>query len=151
MNDESVTFVAHHTPSELLQGPFSSRMLSDVEVKNALCPNLHDHEHINEPKCRCYDDKKVRRNDGLYMIPDESHPALRHNLGVLRLYRHVATDGARRNQNPDFQRTAHWRSVPHPKSCCSLPSQQSISGALLEPVAGPLIEISTFQNNRNPL
>ena len=63
MNDESVTFVAHHTLSELLQGPFSSRMLSDVEVKNASCPNLHDHEHINEPKCRCYDDKKVRCND----------------------------------------------------------------------------------------
>src|SRR4030095_14639812 len=127
MNDESVTFVAHHTLSELLQGPFSSRMLSDVEVKNA-CPNLHDHEHINEPKCRCYDDTKVRCNDRLYMIPDGSHPALRHNLGALRLCGHVATDGARRNLNPDFQQQLIGDPFLTPTRC-SLPSQQSISGA----------------------
>src|SRR5262249_16366043 len=100
MNDESVAFIPNHTFSELLQGPASGRMLGNVEVKDASRSDLHDHQHIDQSKGGGYDDEKVRGNDGLYMIPDESHPALRRNLG---LDRHIATDRARRDLNPDFQ------------------------------------------------
>ena len=59
VNNELVAFIAHHhTLSELLRCPLGCRMACHVDMKDAPSPNLHDHQHINEPKCGRYHEKK---------------------------------------------------------------------------------------------
>src|SRR2546425_8154544 len=106
-------------------------MRSHIDVKDASGPDLHDHQHIDKPKCCRRDNEKVGRNDCLGMIAHESHPPLRRNRGTLRLHRHVTTDGAAKSESR-FSTKAHWRCVPRPRSDCWLPSRRSTFADLEE-------------------
>ena len=58
MDGEPVSFIAGHAFSKLLQGPFGSRMSSDVKVKDSPRLEFHDHENINEPERCGHNDKR---------------------------------------------------------------------------------------------
>src|SRR5262247_2748255 len=102
MDNESVSFVTANAFSELLKRPLGRRMLSDVDVKDAPRSNLHDHQHVDEPKCCRRHDEEVCRNDRLGMIAHERHPPLRRNCRTFRTLRHVPPDSARRNPDSNL-------------------------------------------------
>src|SRR5215831_4502956 len=101
-------------------------MLCHIEVQNTPCTDFHDQEHIHHSECRCHDDAKIGCNDGVGVIMNESHPSLRRgflSFGWAAAY----NDGpyaAKSESQVSIE--AHRRSVPRPKSDCSLPYRQSI-------------------------
>jgi hypothetical protein len=68
MDNESVSFIIAHAFSKLLKRPLGRRMLSNVKVKDAPRVEFHDHEHVDQPKRCCHNDKEVGGDDGLRVI-----------------------------------------------------------------------------------
>ena len=84
MDGEPVCFIAGHAFSKLLQGPFGSRMSSDVKVKDSPRLEFHDHENIHNPERCGHNDKEVRRDHGFGMVSHEGRPALGRVCGTPR-------------------------------------------------------------------
>src|SRR5262245_36161466 len=78
-------------------------MLRHVYAKDAPCTNLHDHQHIDEPKCRRHHNEEVRSNDRFGMIAHKGHPPLSRCFRTLWTCGHIPTNRAGRNLNSDLQ------------------------------------------------
>src|SRR5262245_36425959 len=150
VNDELVAFISSDTLSELLQRPQGGWMLRHVHVNDAPCSNLHDHQYIEDAKCRRHHNEEVRSNDRFGMIAHKGHPPLSRRFRTLWILRHIPTNRAWRNLNSNLQQELIGDSFPLPKSDCSLPSRQSTSGYRPELVGRPFARDFHFQNSRNP-
>src|SRR5215472_4489641 len=103
MDDVSISFIANDAPSKLLERPFSRRMTCDVEMKDAPSCDFDDGEDVDQLERSRYHNEEVAGNDPFGMIPHECHPALFRICRTLRHFRHVASNGTRRNSNADFE------------------------------------------------
>jgi hypothetical protein len=61
---------------ELLQGPLGRWVRSEIAVRDAPRPDLHQEEHIQHSKPSCNDNEEIADN-GLSMIADKRLPLLR--------------------------------------------------------------------------
>src|SRR5215831_8818608 len=90
--------------TELLQGPFRSRMSGHVVVEDAAASHFHQHEYVQVSKSSCDHDEEVTSHNDLGVVVDEGQPAL---LGIGRARRtavsQIVLHGAGRDPDSELQ------------------------------------------------
>src|SRR5207249_4320946 len=125
-------------------------MLCRTKMKDAPRPNLHNHQHVDEPKCGCHDDEEVRGDNRFGMIADEGHPPLSWSFWTFWILGHIPTNRTRRNPNPDLQQQFIGDPFLSPRRivrCHSTTNLRTSAGTR----GRPLDRDFHFQNSRNPL
>ena len=92
MDHEPTAFLDADAFPELLQSPFRRRMSRDVEMPDATCADLHDHQHVNQPERGRCNDKEIGSQDLLRVIPNERRLALFRIRRAMGTRGHVAPD-----------------------------------------------------------
>src|SRR5215467_10970159 len=89
-----------------LGATYTESSAQSAQATSATDPSLenrYDHDHVDQPKRCCHNDKEVGGDDGLRVIAHESHPALGRVRRAPRGLRNIASNRPRRNLNSDFQ------------------------------------------------
>ena len=70
------------TSRNLLERPLRRGPSDDVEVCEAPCSHLHDHEDVQDPKAGGHAEGEVAGQNPLGMIANKCHPMLRRRPGL---------------------------------------------------------------------